>query len=159
MLERVVLILIFVASMGGGIVGGIFYAFSSFVMSALGRIPHAHGIEAMNSINVTVINPIFMLVFMGTALLSLVLGGASLFWWDHTSAKLILLASLLYFVGCFGTTMLFNVPLNNQLAAVEPAQSSALWMHYQQVWTAWNHVRTAAAIASSALFTLALIQI
>jgi hypothetical protein len=54
--------LVFVAAVGSGIVAGIFFAFSSFVMAALERIPPVQGIAAMNSINVTVINPSFMSV-------------------------------------------------------------------------------------------------
>jgi uncharacterized membrane protein len=52
--------------------------------------------------------------------------------------------------------MICNVPLNDQLAAVEPAQEAALWSRYLDVWTAWNHVRTVAPIVSAILFTAAL---
>ena len=54
---------LFTAALGTGIVGGIFFAFSSFVMAALARIPAAQGIAAMNSINAVVLNPIFMTPF------------------------------------------------------------------------------------------------
>jgi uncharacterized membrane protein len=70
----------------------------------------------------------------------------------------VLAASLFYLVGCFGFTMWFNVPLNNQLAAVAPAQEAALWSRYLDVWTFWNHVRTLASIASAILFTAALLM-
>jgi uncharacterized membrane protein len=56
-----------------------------------------------------------------------------------------------------GVTMLFNVPLNDQLAAVAPAREAALWSRYLDVWTAWNHVRTLAPILSAILFTAALL--
>ena len=49
-----------------------------------------------------------------------------------------------------------HVPLNDQLAAVAPAQEAALWSRYLDVWTAWNHVRTIAPIVSAILFTAAL---
>ena len=157
MLERATLTLAFAAAIGSGVVGGIFYAFSSFVMAALGRLPSAQGAGAMKAVNVTVINPVFMLAFMGTAVLCLVLAGASLIWWGRTGGMLILAASLFYLVGCIGVTMVFNVPLNNQLAAVAPAQEAALWSRYLDVWTAWNHVRTLASILSAILFTAALL--
>ena len=158
MLERAIFILTFAAAIGSGVVGGIFYAFSTFVMAALGSLPSAQGAGAMKAINVTVINPVFMLAFMGTAVLCLVLAGASLIWWGRPSGMLMLAASLLYLLGCFGVTMLFNVPLNHQLAAVAPAQEAALWSRYVDVWTLWNHVRTLASIASAILFTAALIM-
>ncbi len=157
MLERAIFILTFAAAIGSGVVGGIFYAFSSFVMAALGSLPSAQGAGAMKAINVTVINPVFMLAFMGTAVLCLVLTGGSLIWWGRPGGMLMLAASLLYLLGCFGVTMLFNVPLNNQLATVAPAQEAALWSRYLDVWTAWNHVRTLASILSAILFIAALL--
>jgi len=71
--------LVFAAAIGSGLVGGTFYAFSSFVMAALGRIPPAQGVAAMKGINVTVMNPSFMTVFMGTGGLCLLVGVESLF--------------------------------------------------------------------------------
>ena len=56
-------------ALGAGLTAGIFYAFSTFVMAALARLPPVNGIGAMNAINVTVINPWFMAVFLGTPLL------------------------------------------------------------------------------------------
>jgi uncharacterized membrane protein len=52
----------------------------------------------------------------------------------------------------------FNVPRNNALAAVSPSsmEAAALWTDYLSTWTFWNHVRTAAALAASALLILAL---
>jgi uncharacterized membrane protein len=157
MLERAIFTLTFAAAIGSGVVGGIFYAFSSFVMAALGSLPSAQGAGAMKAINVTVINPVFMLAFMGTAVLCLVLAGGSLIWWGRPGGMLMLAASLLYLPGCFGVTMLFNVPLNNQLARVAPTQEAILWSRYLDVWTAWNHVRTLASILSAILFTAAML--
>ena len=157
MLERAIFTLTFAAAIGSGVVGGIFYAFSTFVMAALGSLPSAQGAGAMKAINVTVINPGFMLTFMGTAVLCLVLAGASLISWGRPDGMLMLAASLLYLLGCFGVTMLFNVPLNNQLAAVAPAQEAAFWSRYLEEWTAWNHVRTLASILSAILFTAAML--
>ncbi|MDF2116238.1 DUF1772 domain-containing protein [Roseiarcaceae bacterium H3SJ34-1] len=152
-------ILIFAAAIGSGIVGGIFYAFSSFVMAALGRLPPAHGAAAMNAINVTVITPSFMIAFMGTALVSLVLAGSSFFWWGQTGARVTFAASLIYLVGCFGVTTACNVPLNNRLAAITPQQEAVLWAHYLDRWTLWNHVRTAASVVAAVLFTAVLFLI
>jgi uncharacterized membrane protein len=54
-------------------------------------------------------------------------------------------------------TGVFNVPRNDALAAVEPTRSDAasLWARYVSGWTAWNHVRTAAALGATASFILA----
>jgi uncharacterized membrane protein len=55
-------------------------------------------------------------------------------------------------------TMAFNVPLNQALAAVEPAsaEGGALWSRYLSAWTAWNHVRTSASLLAAASFIAAL---
>jgi uncharacterized membrane protein len=159
MIDRISFALTFAAAIGSAVAGGIFYAFSSFVMAALGRLPATQGVAAMNAINVTVITPSFMTVFMGTALVCLVLAGGSFFGWGQTAWKLIFAASLCYLVGSLGITMVGNVPLNDQLAAVAPAQEAALWSRYLDAWTLWNHVRTAASIMSAVLFTIALVSI
>jgi uncharacterized membrane protein len=156
MLEQTVFALVFAAAIGSGVVAGILYAFSSFVMKALGRLPAEQGAAAMNHINVTVITPSFMMAFMGTAFVCAVLVVASCFWWNQWSGKLMLAASLLYLVGTIGVTMVCNVPLNKQLAAVSSHKQAEVWSHYQKIWTIWNHVRAAAAIISSILFIGAL---
>lgn len=154
--DRVFTVLAFVAAMGSGIVAGIFYGFSSFIMRALGRLPPDQGAAAMKAINVAVINPVFMLAFMGTALVCLAAAGLSLPLLDGLDGRLALAASLLYVIGCFGMTMAFNVPLNNALARAAPEGEAAVWTRYLKVWTAWNTVRTIASAAASALFVAAL---
>jgi uncharacterized membrane protein len=136
---------------------GFFFAFSACVMWALGRIQPASGIAAMQAINVVVLNPLFLGVFFGTAILSLVLDIVALVRWSEPGSGYLVAGSLLYFVGTFLVTMIFNVPLNNRLAAVNPdsAEGKAVWAQYLSVWTAWNHVRTAASLAAAALFILA----
>ena len=159
MIGQAIFVLTFAAAIGSGLVAGIFFSFSSFVMAALGRLPSEHGIAAMNSINVTVLNPVFMLAFLGTGALCAALAAASYVWWDGAGGKLILIASVIYVAGCIGVTMLFNVPLNDALAAVQPRtpEATALWSRYLTEWTTWNTVRTVAPLASAILFTAALI--
>jgi len=145
------------SALGCGLVAGTFFAFSTFVMKALGNLPPPQGIAAMQSINVVVINRWFMTVFLGTAAACLVVMIASLLRWRDTGTPYSLAAGVLYLVGTFLVTTLFNVPRNNALAAVAPSSSEAatLWASYLSGWTAWNHVRTIAAFAASALFIIA----
>ena len=64
----------------------------------------------------------------------------------------------LYVIGTVVVTMIFNVPLNNALAAVDPAsgEGAAVWADYLRSWTNWNHVRGLAALAASGAFIFAL---
>ena len=147
-----------VALLGSALVGGVFFAFSSFVMKALARISPAEGIAAMQSINVVVINRSFLGALMGTTLLSLGLVGLALTGWGRPSAFFFLGGAILYFVGTFLVTLFGNVPLNNQLAAIPATDPAAveLWDHYLDRWTMWNHVRATAAMAATLFYSLGL---
>ncbi|MEO1067988.1 MAG: anthrone oxygenase family protein [Cyanobacteria bacterium J06638_6] len=151
--------LVLFATLGSAVTAGIFFAFSTFVMQALGRQTPASGIAAMQAINITVINPWFMAVFFGPAVLSLVLAIAALRSWGQPSAMYWLAGALLYLIGTIGVTIAGNIPLNDALAVVNPnsAEGATLWARYLTDWTFWNHVRTLAALLSAALFTLSLI--
>ena len=148
------------AILGTAIVGGVFFAFSSFIMKALGRVSAPEGIAAMQSINIAVINPSFLGAFMGTALLSVGVIVMALLNSGHPSAMFFLGGAVLYFAGTFLVTLFGNVPLNDQLASASPSDPAAaeFWAHYLGRWTMWNTVRTIAAIAATFLFTLGLIQ-
>jgi len=69
-----------------------------------------------------------------------------------------LVGGLVYVLGMFGVTMVFNVPLNNALAAADPSSqgTAPLWARYLKEWTFWNHVRTVACVAACALFIVAI---
>ncbi len=144
--------------LGCGLIAGVFFAFSSFVMSALARLQPTQGIAAMQSINITVINPLFMVPFLGTAAACIFLLVNSLLKWHQPGAVYLLLGSLLYLIGTFGVTVIFNVPLNEALATVDPGSADGvkLWSSYLANWTLWNHVRTVAALAATALFSIGL---
>ena len=147
------------AIVGSGLTAGIFFAFSAFVMAALARIPPDQGIAAMNSINITVINPWFMAVFMGTPVVCAVLAVMALLKWNEPGAAVILAASVIHIVGSLVVTMAFNVPLNNALAPVTSAagEGGVLRARYLSDWTFWNTVRTAAPLLAMVLFIWGLI--
>ena len=150
----------FVAALGCGLVAGVFFAFSSFVLPALTRLGPARGIAAMQSINVAVLNPWFLGVMLGAALACVVLAVVSLMGWSAPGARLRFCGSLLYLVGAIGVTRVANVPLNEALAEFSPesAEAAQYWPRFVAEWSAWNHVRGAAALSASALLVLALIR-
>lgn len=149
---------ILVALIGSGLVAGIFFAFSTFIMRALIQVPSAQGIAAMQTINVTVLNPWFFTAFFGTGLACLPIAWMA---WGSPSGRhqaLLLTACALYLLGCILVTIAGNVPLNDRLAAVaaDSVEAHNLWSHYLSRWTLWNHVRTAASLAAAALFAVSL---
>ena len=152
--------LVVVALLGSALVGGVFFAFSSFVMGALARLPAAQGIAAMQSINVVVLNRSFLGVFIGTSILSLVVIGVAAFEWGSPAAPWYLAGALAYLVGTFIVTGVGNVPLNDRLAAVlaPDAEAIPVWEHYLERWTRLNTLRTGSAGAAALMFLLGLLQ-
>jgi uncharacterized membrane protein len=137
---------------------GLFFAFSVAVMRALARRPAAEGMAAMQAINVAILNPLFLASFVGTAAACAVVAVAALLRWDEAGAAYLLAGGALYLVGTFLVTAALNVPMNDALASVAPGDPDAAgrWSAYVARWTAWNHVRAAAALAAAASLTVAL---
>ena len=145
-------ILILLGVLGAATIGGVFFAFSTFVMGALAQLPPAQGVAAMQRINVVVLNPLFLGTFMGTAVLQGLSGVLAVVTAVPIRLPLLLAAAVFYIVGCFGVTMAFNVPRNDRLKSWPADSPGALeyWPTYLREWTFWNHVRTAASLASAA---------
>ena len=158
-MDRFLFALTLVAALGCGLIAGVFFAFSSFVMKALARLqPAQEGVGAMQAINVAAVTPAFMAALFGTAVACGVLAVWALFAWDERFAPYLLVGSLLYLVGTIVLTIAYHVPRNDALARVEPhsADAESHWTRYLSGWTAWNHVRAAAALAAAATLTIAL---
>ncbi len=156
MVNVAISVLLWFSAIGCGLLAGIYFAFSAFVMRALDRTGAGTGTAAMNAINVEIVRSAFMPLFLGTTATSAVLALLALLRWSKPGSLVMLLGGVLYVFGMFGVTMAFNVPLNNTLAKVGAGEVDAVWPHYLDVWTRWNHVRTLASAAASALFIAAL---
>ena len=82
-------------------------------MRALARMPSPTGIAAMQSINVSVINPWFITALFGPAVICCVLAVISMLQWNRQGSAFVLAGSALYLVGSMVVTFAFNVPLND----------------------------------------------
>ena len=149
--------LIVVAIAGCGLMAGLFFVFSFSVMDALSQMPPNEGMKAMQLINRTILNPVFLGAFMGTAVACLLVAIISL-WQREPGFGWALAGAIVYLVGGFWVTAARNVPLNNRLDVQSPGstESAEVWALYLKRWTQWNHVRTAACIAATVLLTIAL---
>ena len=147
------------AVLGAGIIAGVFFAFSTFVMQALARRPTAEGTAAMQAINETVINPWFLGVFMGMTVVSVALAALAVLDWRAPVSTWLVAGAFCYVVGTFGVTAAGNIPLNNELAEVTAGtqEADATWLRYLTRWTRWNHMRTLGAAAATAFYALALV--
>ena len=81
-----------------------------------------------------------------------------MFRWGQAGSVALVVGGVLYVLGMFVVTMVFNQPLNETLAAADPAstEGAALWARYVSEWTFWNHVRTFASLAAFALYIAAI---
>jgi len=158
MMDSFLVVLTLLAALGCGMMAGVFFAFSAFVMKALARLPAEQGVAAMQAINVAAVTPAFMAALFGTAVACGALAVSALFAWDERFAPYLLVGSALYLVGAILLTIAYHVPRNEALATIEPrgADAGSRWVRYVSGWTAWNHVRAAAALAAAATLTVAL---
>jgi len=159
-MNSVIIIFVIITLVGSALIAGVFFAFSSFIMKALARRPSKEGMAAMQSINVVVINSLFLGVFMGTAVMSLLLVIISIMKWELLSAPYFLSGALLYIVGTFLVTGMGNVPLNNQLAAIAVTDDMAegIWQLYLERWTWLNTLRTICAVAATVVLIIGLVK-
>ena len=143
-----------------GLLGGVFLAFSDFIMRSLGTVSGFGGVEAMQVINREVFRILFMALFLMMAPLSILLIVHGLAWGESTGSLLIAAAGATYLIGAFLVTVVFNVPLNETLAAMDtdgPATARFWSETYLPRWTFWNSVRTGACALASVLAMIGLI--
>ncbi len=142
------------------LVGGVFLAFSDFIMRSLAHTGSVGGVDAMQVINREVFRWVFMTLFIGMAPVSLAIAGYGWFVVGHGPGTMLALAGLMYVIGCFGVTVVFNVPMNEALAGMDASSSVAqgYWAEtYLPRWTFWNSVRTAASTISAAFLLFGLL--
>ncbi len=156
-MERLQFFTSLIAALGSGLIAGTFFVFSVAVMRALGQRPANEGMAAMQAINIVILNPIFLGVFLGTTIVSLLAAVFGVLWQFPRSGYL-LAGGVFYLLGSFLVTMVVNVPLNTALIAADPASDAGqkLWKNYLRNWTRWNHVRTLASLGALLFFILAL---
>jgi uncharacterized membrane protein len=136
-----VLVLTVATAVGSAAVGGLFYAFSTFVMRGLDRTDPAEAATAMRGINADAeANAPFLLLFLGIGVLAVALGVIAVIQRDPY-----LLVGAVFAVLPTVITIAFNVPLNNRL------EGGLDWQSYLGPWTAWNHVRAVSALLGAAL--------
>ena len=149
------------ASLGSGVVGGVLYGFSAFVMRGLDATRPGTAVAAMQEMNRAAPRAPLTVPLLGTALLCVLLtvraasdvrGGdnSTQAWWVLAGCALYLLVIVI--------TGAYHVPRNDRLNLLDPsaADMDGTWRHYVSGWLAWNHARTAAAVGASVAFVLGL---
>ena len=139
-----------------GLMAGIYFAFSVFIMKSLSMLPELEAAKAMNKINDVILNTLFLPVFVVSTLWFSGLIIWSITDWQGLESQLVIMTAVIYIVGMFTVTAFGNVPLNNALksAANDEMKLVAHWRKYLTHWTRLNHVRTLSSIAACTLLTL-----
>ena len=151
------LMLTVAAAVGSGVVAGVLFAFSTFVMRGLSTLPAEAGVAAMRAINAAALCPPFLSVFVGTALLAPLPAVLSLLG-NGDSLALSVAGAALYVGGTVGITRIAHLPRNWALDnAPDGSEAVRVWARYVREWTRWNHVRAAASAAASIVFTVILV--
>lgn len=148
------------ATLAAGLMAGLFAAFSYAVMPGLASSSDHTFVEAMQDINEAIVNPLFMVLFLGPIPL-LVLAGI-LAWRGYGRTALgWILAALACYVVAFFITSGANVPLNDQLADLENLNNSgdlaAARDDFEDSWVAWNIVRAVVHTAAFGCLAWALV--
>ncbi len=152
--------LLWFGAIGCGVIAGVYFAFSAFIMTAFSQLTPANGIAVMSAINDTILRSLFMPLFFGTTLVAAVLFGVGTYGWSEAGSAAMVIGGGSHFIGMFVVTLIFNVPLNNELVRLGAAESapSPVWTRYLTNWTMWNHVRTTASVVGAVSFNAALIS-
>lgn len=135
---------------------GFFWSWSFTVMPGLDRAPAEAAIAAMNSVNEGIRTAGFAFVFFGPPPLAALAAALAFAGGLRGAALLALCSAVVHAAGVIGVTVAVNLPLNDALAAatVTPEGAPRIWGEYSARWTAWNHLRTAAATLAFALLVL-----
>ena len=148
------------------LVAGFLFAFAIVVMPGIKQLTDREYIRAFQVMDGIIQRnqPIFVLIWIGSivAILAVVVLGVSQL--NGFNRFLLIVAAAIYLVGVQLPTGIVNVPLNNQLQALdvetmtEPDQQKAR-QNFELPWNKWNTIRTALAILTSSLLVILLSKI
>ncbi|MCW2756659.1 MAG: hypothetical protein JWO46_405 [Nocardioidaceae bacterium] len=141
-----------VATAGTGLVAGLFVAFAIAVMPALHGADARTFVVTMQRINVSIVNPLFLLLFLGSP----VVLGIGAFLAEHGPERRWALAAFGLTVVALVVTFAVNIPLNDRLAAAGSTDPAAAREAFEHTWNVANVARTVLMSASFAASLVAL---
>jgi uncharacterized membrane protein len=152
------IIALYIAILLTGLSAGLFFAWQVSVIPGTRLVQDSTYIETMQKINRAIINPPFMLVFLGSAAVQILC--VILYWNSGISFWFTLAAALAYGAGTVLVTGLGNVPLNDSLDALPlndlNEEKIATERHdYETPWNRLHLIRTAFSVVSFMLLLVA----
>lgn len=146
------------ATITTGLTAGLFYAYACSVMPGLRRTDDQTFVTTMRQINEAILNGWFAIIFVGAPLLT----AAAVVLHLPTTGRPVLpwtVAAFLLNTTMIAITLGINVPLNNELAAANPNNTTLATIRrkFEAKWVRWNIVRAATPTAALACLTWALV--
>jgi uncharacterized membrane protein len=144
-----------------GLTAGLCFTWSNAVTPGLGRLDDLGFLKAFQAMNRAIINPSFLIVFMGPSLLLFV--NAVVFKnTNQITFTTYVVAAILFFTGVGLVTIFKNVPLNEILdkTILETASNvelTELRKTFEQPWNRWHMIRTVCSFTSFALLVAGLL--
>jgi uncharacterized membrane protein len=154
-------IILVAATMGVGLMAGVFWLYSHTIMPALGRTDDRTFVAAFQATDRAIVNPMFIATFVGalglTGLATLMQLGA-----DGRSGRPWTIGAFVLYLAVFIITIRVNVPLNNGIKAAgdpdEIPDLAAVRARFdERTWVRWNHVRTVATTVAFGLLVWSLV--
>ena len=151
---------LFTSLLSTGLMAGLFFGWAVSVIPGTLRISDRSYISTMQSINVAIVNPLFVLFFLGTsgflavaAFMHFRAGDSRRAWW-------LVAATATYTIGVLGITAGGNIPLNNELDRFDLDAATAETIaeqrrDYEGPWNRWHNIRTVASVAALAMTSAA----
>lgn len=134
---------------------GLFFTYSNSVIPGLDAIDPEQAVRAMRSINIKIVNPLFMLHFLVTLITGAATGLLLVAQSETTPAIFFLAATGVYLI-VFLITGSQNIPLNNALEKNTSTDYRQVWAEFSPKWLRLNHVRTVLCMVSVVLAGLGL---
>ena len=144
------------ATVGNGLLAGMFFAFSCGVAPGLRRVDDRAYVTAFRAISRSIVNLLFLLVFLGAPIATAAAAALHL---DGARQEVLacVVAALALSLLSFAVTVLVNVPLNNRLDSTEPVEEARAL--FERRWVRWNAVRTVVCTLSFLALVPALAQL
>lgn len=157
---KMIMVLLIITAVLTALIAGLFYAYSCSVVLGLGKLSDAEYLKAMQNINREILNPVFFMSFMGTAILLPL--STFLFRGEQPVFIFLLIATFVYLIGVFGVTIVGNVPMNNLLDQFDISTSTAeavkqMRENFENRWNFLNNIRTVFSVISILLVVCACI--
>jgi uncharacterized membrane protein len=150
------LIIRLIAALACTMMSGVYFAFSTAVMPGLSRLEPVQGLTAMQSINRSILNPLFLSLFVGSTILCALTIFVTLRGGPTLKSVPLIAGCVVFIAGSFLVTGILNVPLNDALEAITLNDPGApkLWSKFLTDWTYWNHARVISSLVAAVMIVV-----